>query len=78
MLGSGLNEIAVERELADERIDLAQLQRQLRTVLQVELVEAAHEEVANEDIEKTRIDAQENLKAVAEGIFGWSPGRRRE
>jgi hypothetical protein len=29
-LGAGLNEIAVERELANERIDLAQLQRQLR------------------------------------------------
>ena len=41
MLGAGLNEIAVERELADQRIDLAQLQRQLRTVLQV----AAHEVV---------------------------------
>jgi hypothetical protein len=30
-----LNEIAIQRELADERIDLAQMQGQLRTALQV-------------------------------------------
>jgi hypothetical protein len=41
LLGAGLNEIAVERELTDERIDLAEMQRQLRTVFQV----AAHEMV---------------------------------
>src|SRR6266849_4897249 len=39
LLSAGLNEIAVQRELADERIDLAQVQRQLRTAFQV----AAHE-----------------------------------
>ena len=35
LLRAGLNEIAVQRELADERIDLAQLQRQLRAMFQV-------------------------------------------
>jgi len=38
-LGSSFNEIAVQRELADQRIDLAQAQRQLRVVFQI----AAHE-----------------------------------
>jgi hypothetical protein len=39
LLRAGLNEIAVQRELAEKRIDLAQIQRELGTVLQI----AAHE-----------------------------------
>src|ERR1700693_2524013 len=35
LLGFALNEIAVFGEFADERIDLAQAQRQLRTPLQI-------------------------------------------
>ena len=38
-LGSAFDEIAIERELADQRIDLPQTQRQLRVMFQV----AAHE-----------------------------------
>ncbi len=39
LTSSAFNEVAIERELADQRIDLAQTQRQLRVVFQV----AAHE-----------------------------------
>jgi hypothetical protein len=38
-LGFAFDEIAIERELADQRIDLAQTQRQLRVMFQV----AAHD-----------------------------------
>ena len=41
LTSSFFNKVAIESELADERIDLAQAQRQLRVVFQI----AAHEAV---------------------------------